>query len=345
MDVQQVIENKQAYLGDVMKTVAAKSAVIILLACLASPVALAQDQNTTEQTQTDISDAEVTSEANEEVDAETSSEQTEENQPNTIKRSAPNTQNMQIQLLKAQYPERDIINLNGETGEFTALWKKDQSGAAYGAVLLVPSNGQTANWPNTIDVLRNELPKNGWSTLSIDIAHSTSKDDTGATQQQNIARLRAAIAFLNEQGQYNIVLAGYGLSCSLIVEYATHGDALGMKRSVSSSQTTKLKRPVRALILISPLSQEGERLSEKISEFPFKDMPMLDIVFGSHYLDTFDSKERVGSARSANIEHYLQTKSVEPSSSARVFGNDNRLSRRVRGFLDTHAKGVEIERR
>ena len=273
----------------------------------------------------------------------------------TPEKSAPDTLATRIAQLKAQYPEEDLISLSANGTEFSALWKKDQSGDALGAVLIVPSEGQTANWPNTIDVLRTELPQDGWNTLSIDIENTKQKakisatpegnESVSSTKNPNLARVEAAIAFLHEQGQYNIVLTGYGASTSLIVDYASQTDALGMNKTVKSAQTTNLKRPVRALILISALNYDGERLSKKIQRFPYKDMPILDIIFGSHYLDTFDSKERLSAARSARFKHYLQSKSVEPSSNDSRFGTGNRLSRRVRGFLDSYAKGVEIERR
>lgn len=275
-------------------------------------------------------------------------------------KTAPDTQALRIAQLKAQYPKEDLINLEAQGKSFSALWKKDQSGEALGAILILPSEGQTANWPNTIDVLRKELPQDGWSTLSIDIEgqrqKSTLNTKTAAEKNveasattdsntSNMARMEAAIGFLHQQGQYNIVLVGYGGSTHLVLDYASRADALGMNRSIKSSQSTGLKRPVRALILISPFSYDGERLSKKLSHFPYKDMPILDIIFGSHYLDTFDSKERLSTARSLRFKHYLQSKSVEPSSGERLFGQQNRLSRRIRGFLDSYAKGVEIERR
>lgn len=280
---------------------------------------------------------------------------TDETSPSatTPTKSAPDTQAIRLAQLQAAYPPEDLMELEANGAKFTSLWKKDQSGEALGAVLILPSDGQTANWPNTIDVIRNELPQDGWSTLSIDIENEIASNSNATKQaadseinpDANTARIEAAIAFLHGQGQYNIVLAGYGHSARRILNYASRSDAPGMNRNLKSTQGTKLKRPVRALILISPLSLEGERLSSKLGKFPYKDMPILDIIFGHHYLDTFDAKARQETARASRIKHYLQIKSVEPSASAKVFGQQNRLSRRIRGFLDSHAKGVEIERR
>jgi len=263
------------------------------------------------------------------------------NAPSERVKTAPNTLAIRMAQLKSQYPKEDYLSLQANNEPFTALWKKDQSGEALG-------------------VLRNELPQDGWSTLSIDIesrrstlpsksrnsaSPETKKTEDTTKDDINIARIESAISFLHEQGQYNIVLAGYGYSTSRILNYASRKDALGMNRTIKSRQRANLKRPVRALILISPFSYGGERLSTQLNQFPYKNMPILDIIFGSHYLDTFDSKERVSAARSSRFKHYVQSKSVEPTGSGRLFGQENRLSRRIRGFLDTYAKGVEIERR
>lgn len=255
-----------------------------------------------------------------------------------------------IEHLRAQYPPEQIRQLEAEGEQFTALWRKDRSGAALGAVLLVPAVGQTANWPNTIDVLRNELSVNGWSTLSIDLKiphwkHKSSKSgtETETLDTHNLARISAAIEFLHSEGQYNIVLAGYGESAERILNYSGESGATGMRKTVPSSTSAKRKRPVRALILISAIGRGETKLSPMIETYPHKDMPFLDITFGAHYLDTFDADARKSAARANGIKAYIQFKTVEPNSM--VFSAENRLSRRVRGFLNRHAKGVEIDKR
>ncbi len=279
-------------------------------------------------------------------------------------RTLPDIHSRNIALLKSQYPPRDVRKLNADGKAFTALWRKDQSGEAFGAVLIVPANGQTANWPHTIDVLRNDLPKNGWSTLAIDIKHLATPNIPKRQSEQtttenaetkleienrqqliavddNRARIKAAIEFLNSEGQFNIILAGYGNSADRVLDFAASGMKMTADKPVAAA--VKMKNPVRALILINAKSVYDGALTPQLSTFPFKDIPIQDIIFGHHYLDTFDADARRTEARALRIKNYFQLKLMEPTNT--VFAEENRLSRRVRGFLNKHAKGIEINRR
>lgn len=283
----------------------------------------------------------------------------------TKTKTRPNPEAERIRALKAEYPDKELRKLNAQQGEFTALWRQDRSGKAFGALLIVPTDGQTANWPNTIDVIRTDLPKNGWSTLSIDIeplsppvvpARDTSATDISieskTSLQTNIAtkkadpnmgRIEAAIGFLHNQGQYNIIMIGYGQSAKRVLEYANDSEAAGMKKTIRAKQGKSTQRPIRAIVLLNPQQMEAQPIAPLIDSFSYKDMPILDLVIGTHYLDTLDAETRKQVAKDSGYSNYFQLKVLEPSTV--VFGQENRLSRRIRGFLNKHAKGVEIDKR
>lgn len=303
--------------------------------------------------------------------------------PPQKEKSRPDPEGERIRALKSEYPEKDLRKLHANGKEFTALWRQDHSGKAFGAILIVPTDGQTANWPNTIDVIRTELPKSGWSTLAIDIEpiastkapprvsgispepsateqkdmHASAKTDmTASAESKNDAvqaptnadssnknRIEAAIQFLNNQGQYNIIMVGYGQSAKRVLDYANDAKSSGMKKTMRSNAGNKMQRPIRAMILINPQQIDSGPIGPLIDSFNYKEMPILDLIIGKHYLDTLDANARKQVARSAGYEHYFQVKLLEPSSV--VFGKENRLSRRIRGFLNKHAKGVEIDKR
>lgn len=303
-------------------------------------------------------------------------------------RSLPDITADRIQSLKQQYPAEDIRELSAEGGTFTALWREDRSGKANGAVLLVPTDGQTANWPQTVDVLRTDLPKHGWSTLAIDIAFTsppkapprptranvtqeaengqTSPDSTEDTEpaetsdaprddsrisplspkqieQQNRSRIEAGIQFLNAQGQYNIIFVGYGQSAERVTKFASEGEGAGLQANGRTLPATGMQRPARALIIINPKTTDNQAFKSLIKDIPYKKMPILDIVVGKHYLDMLDAEQREITALEEGFETYLQYLTVEPNTT--VFNTENRLSRRILGFLNQYAKGVEIERR
>jgi len=271
-------------------------------------------------------------------------------------RALPDVQSRTVALLKSQYPADDLQELSANGESFNALWRKDQSGDAFGAVLLVPADGQTANWPHTIDVLRTELPRTGWGTLSIDIkqrkrdkvpsrpnsaepqAPSTNPPSDTGGPDDNHARIEAAIEFLHSEGQYNIILAGYGNSAHRIVEY-TASQQNPQNRTTGAS----LSPATRAIIVINGKSYGGGSLAPALSSINNRSMPIQDIVFGQHHLDLADADIRRSESRSLRFKKYFQLRIMEPSST--IFGEENRLSRRVRGFLSKHAKGVEINRR
>lgn len=67
----------------------------------------------------------------------------------------------------------------------------------------------------------------------------------------------------------------------------------------------------------------------------------MDIYFGDHVLDATESQQRKLAAKKNRIANYHQSKLLEPASNWQE--GENRLTRRVRGFLNKYAKGVEID--
>lgn len=285
---------------------------------------------------------------------------TEDNQDTTT-RVTPNIDDRQAELLRAQYPKEDLRKLMADGVSFSALWRKDRSGEAYGALLIVPADGQTANWPDTIDILRNDLPQNGWSTLSIDIISGKNKpipprSDTNKSESNdeaiarlqansarkdlsdNHARILAAVDFLHNEGQYNIILMGYGNSAERVIDFAS-----SKNKPARTSKNNKVNQILRALMIVNGRGIDGNHLSPSIGQLNEGEMPILDVVFSNYHLDLSDAEERKMQARSARLRRYFQIKLLAPTST--VFAKENRLSRRVRGFLNKHAKGIEINKR
>lgn len=352
------------------------------------------------QTETSNNTADTTSEPN------TGNQQTTEQQtPKVTTKTVPDTQAQRVAQLKAQYPPADIRQLADSEGSFNALWREDQSGDAFGAILIIPTDGQTANWPHSINVLRTELPLHGWSTLTIDIApiaekkipkrpkkkikaSSTPEDSNteqaseteqadAITQQNDIQdsdtnknedgnepladdakalaenenssepkmvdknthghdRIKAGLNYLHEQGQYNVVVLGYGNSARRALQFA--------KTTNPEDSKSRPKRnadyPLRAIILINPSNFDEGQLSQIYDDLAYKSTPILDVLYQTHYLDYTEAKARKMKARRLGFMNYTQVRLLEPSTT--IFNDENRLSRRVRGFLDRHAKGVEV---
>ncbi|MEN0104924.1 MAG: alpha/beta hydrolase family protein [Pseudomonas sp.] len=71
--------------------------------------------------------------------------------------------------LAKRVPEKEQQKLTTGDEEFLALWKPANVGDATGVVILIPGDGETADWPQAMAPLREKLPDAGWHTLSLSL--------------------------------------------------------------------------------------------------------------------------------------------------------------------------------
>ena len=71
--------------------------------------------------------------------------------------------------LKRQLPASEFVNLNAADEDFVALWRPANVGDPKGVVILLPGEGESADWPRGIGPLRRGLPDHGWHTLSLSL--------------------------------------------------------------------------------------------------------------------------------------------------------------------------------
>lgn len=71
--------------------------------------------------------------------------------------------------LKRQLPASEIVSLQAGEKEFVALWRPANVGVPKGLVILLPGDGESADWPRGIGPLRRGLPDHGWHTLSLSL--------------------------------------------------------------------------------------------------------------------------------------------------------------------------------
>ncbi len=281
--------------------------------------------------------------------------------------------NRMLDLLTEEMEDQDIewLEVNGE--KFLALWQADKTGNPFGAVLILHGEGQSVDTPYEINAIRNNLSHHGWATLAINlppVAQSTvpprpapkaeTENNSKQTKQpsdkmslttmsshskanpenESDGRIAAAIAFLKAQGQYNIVIVGHGLGATRTMKFI---DDLSSDQKSPGMRSGKIQRPIRAVVLVSARNQIP--LSDKALPHFFNDpnLPVLDLYYGEHFLDEVETLQRAKAARAKGILNYYQLKVLRPTSTDAT--SENRLTRRVRGFLNKHAKGVEIERK
>ncbi|MAS82017.1 MAG: hypothetical protein CMF45_04950 [Legionellales bacterium] len=116
----------------------------------------------------------------------------------------------------------ETIWLEGKGERFLALYEAQTNETSYGAVILLHSMGGHADWPQTISPIRNELPKHGWSTLSIQmpvIAPENQIEDYGTTFKQTENRIKSALYFLHGREFQNIVAFGHSFGAVSVLDY------------------------------------------------------------------------------------------------------------------------------
>ncbi|QLL12906.1 alpha/beta hydrolase family protein [Pseudomonas chlororaphis] len=69
--------------------------------------------------------------------------------------------------LERVIPPGEQQSLQAGSESFLALWKPANSSDPKGMVIIIPSAGETADWPQAIGPLRNRLPDADWSSLSL----------------------------------------------------------------------------------------------------------------------------------------------------------------------------------
>lgn len=79
-----------------------------------------------------------------------------------LERSEASAMALEQQLLPGEQQQ-----LQTADESFLALWLPANTGSPSGAVIIVPGDGESADWPKVISPLRHKLPDAGWHSLSL----------------------------------------------------------------------------------------------------------------------------------------------------------------------------------
>ena len=150
-------------------------------------------------------------------------------------------------------------------------------------------------------------------------------------------RLEAALKFLHDRGQFNIILLGNGIGAIRAQQFLEK-----ITPQVANPKLkAKLEKPVRAMVIIN--GRNALPTAEDAFDDWFNDpeVPVLDI-----FVDTDDRNRSAAGlrktlARQKGVIAYKQVRLAELA--AENSWGENRLSRRVRSFLDSNAVGIEVK--
>jgi len=339
--------------------------------------------------------------------------ETETSAESAIDTQAPyrSTEERDMKLLASRLSPDAAVWLGQGDEEFLSIFEPDHTGQPYGALLIIHDEGQHANWPHNIGIIRKTMPEYGWATLTISLPKpdyrpiqardpettatpnepkengeatnpkETPKDETPKDETQDLynsdtgevsnvndtlpntddtdkigkaetppvpaeiraqTRITAAIKWLNEKGQFNIAILGDGIGAARASQFIAHVN--------EENAGTDNINIIRGMIMLSPRHTIPPGEVSLLEYFNQPPMPTLDIYFGRQRYDLEAAQLRKHMARRAQFKVYQQVHlpetvaldSVNPYSNNSQNGA-NRLTQRIRGFLQSHARGVKVD--
>lgn len=216
-----------------------------------------------------------------------------------------------------------------------AFYLPASSGAALNGVLLIPDIGNHPATFGSINTMRIALSKNHWHTLALNMGY--------ASEEHALDLIAAGIQFLNEKGVYNIAILGEGTGAAQAILYAAPKSPPGAEKDETNDSNEK-KDQVRALIMINAnnsISDDGDETSvlQNISQIT---IPVLDAFSNGDYIEQRKAEERKNIARGKNDTIYHQIRL--PQASGTQQNSDNRVTKRIRGWLDKNIADSAINR-
>lgn len=224
-------------------------------------------------------------------------------------------------LGNAQNGEQVVILGEGDNA-FLGLSLQQRTANPQGAVLILHDQGHNPDWPVLLQQARNYLPNVGWDTLSIALplvgGYATDADAT-------LDRIALGLQRLNQEGQFNLVILGYGegayWAARYLSERLTPDQDIGYGLMMVNAKTIEPDLP--ALI---------GNLNIAILDWVSEDSPAA--------LRAADARR--AEARRNQLERFTQIRDPQEAS----FYNQatpNRVTRRLWGWLRTRMAGREGE--
>ena len=155
-------------------------------------------------------------------------------------------------------------------------------------------------------------------------------------------RIAAATRYLNQQGQYNLVLLGEGAGAHWALAHLKDAVMPEVPSSGDDKNKAVMDRPIRALILVDIKTPAPLPEPPWTEQLKHPQVPTLDL-----YTDYGLTARKVATKRrqdsvAAGYETYVQ-KRLPPQTGADPTAQETALTKAIRGFLQKHARGVELD--
>ncbi len=164
-------------------------------------------------------------------------------------------------------------------------------------------------------------------------------------QKQTMASIQAGMDYLQQQGQYNIVILGEGLGALRALQYTQvepGSPAPKLEKKENNTTTTAIiERSIRALILLNINNTYAGAKNLTLELLTNKETPTLDIYTKPSSQNRQEAKARKSWARKNKLLTYRQKRLTPPRVSPST-DSETRLTKTIRGFLSRFAKGKEL---
>jgi len=148
------------------------------------------------------------------------------------------------------------IDLNDGDNDFLGIYT-EASEEPRGAVLILHGRGFHPDWADTVNPLRVNLSESNWNTLSIQmpVLEKTAKYfDYLPVFAEAIPRIDAALAYLRDQGNEQIVLIAHSCGAHMAMDYLREkGDAALMAFVGLGMGATDYRQPMQSPFVLNQL--------------------------------------------------------------------------------------------
>lgn len=217
--------------------------------------------------------------------------------------------------------QRETITLNEALKAYPQTFYFDKTGNPQGGVILIHTPGSRHRDLANIGY---NLSSHGWSTLNLElgVTPETLKNSPDFDTQAHFRnQILAAISYMQEEkGQYNLVIISLNESWPVLQGLIDTQD-----------WNPDLLQGYILLDVNSELS---------IKDLP-KDKPILDIALGE--TASAAREIRLMQAHRYRLDKFESLSMLQPARPE--FLRDDRLSRRLRGWLQTNVRGMELDRK
>lgn len=224
-----------------------------------------------------------------------------------------------------------------------------------GGVIILHDIGSNPARPGLTNELRTQLPRYGWSTLSVQMPHLKDLDSEPAVAsllEETRPRILAAIRQFKQRNILNLVLIGHGRSANLALGFLVTSD--------------NIDTDISALVAIGLSSQRGSgdwRDAEAM--LARSQVPVLDIYaeldrpavtatqdarLAAAQLAGTRQPEELNLARTPKVKQLARNKTdnlryrqiMIPSANSQFDAHSGRAIKRIRSWISVYAAGTEI---